>query len=148
MSLKDKINNALTEAMKAKDNTRKVPLKLVMAAIKLAEIETKEKLKDADVISLVQKEVKARNESIVDAKKAERDDLIKAAMAEKTVLEEFLPDGLSDEEIETLVKNAITESGASSPADMGVVMKILMPKIKGRADGSQVSQMVRAQLSG
>lgn len=148
MSKKDELNAALIAAMKSHDEVKKVPLKLVMAAVKLAEIETKEKLDDPDVIRIIQKEVKSLNELIADAEKAERDDLIATAKAEREVLQEFLPAGLSEEELLAIVKDAITESGAASPAEMGAVMKILMPKVQGRTDGSQVSQLVKQELQG
>ena len=146
MTLKEKLNAAMTEAMKAKDETRKIPLRLVMAAIKEAEIEKREDLEEEEVLRLVQKEVKARQESIADAKKAGRDDLIAAAKAEMAVLQEYLPEGLSPEELEAIVKETIGEVGAESMADMGKIMGAVMPKIQGRADGGQVNQLVRKLL--
>lgn len=148
MSLKEEIQASLTAAMKAQDEVRKVPLRLVMSAIKLAEVEKQEDLDDGEVLSIVQKEVKARHESIADAEKAERQDLIDAAKAEIKILEEFLPEGLSPEELEALVKETISEVGAASMADMGKVMGAIMPKVKGRADGGQVNQMVKQLLQG
>jgi uncharacterized protein YqeY len=148
MSLEEKLNHDLKDAMRAKDETRKLVLRLALTAIKLAAVEKKEELDDAAVISVLQKEAKARQETIVDAKKADRQDLIDAAKAEMAVLEEYLPEGLSPEELEALIKEAIAEAGASSMADMGNVMKVVMPKIQGRADGGQVNQMVRLLLQG
>jgi len=148
MKKKEELNTALVAAMKSKDETRKIPLRLVMAAVKLAEIESKSELDDAGVISLIQKEVKARRESIADAEKAGRDDLVAAAQAEMEVLQEFLPEELSEEQLKKIVQEAVAEAGASSPADMGNVMKVLMPKVKGRADGSLVSRLVKQALEG
>jgi uncharacterized protein YqeY len=148
MSLKEEIQTSLTGAMKAKDEARKVPLRLVMSAIKLAEVEKQEDLDEGEVLSIVQKEVKARHESIADAEKAGRQDLVDAAEAEIKILEEFLPEGLSPEELEALVKETIAEVGASSMADMGKVMGAIMPKVKGRADGGQVNQLVKQLLQG
>ena len=148
MSLKEEIQTSLTAAMKAKDEARKVPLRLVMSAIKLAEVEKQEDLDEDEVLSIVQKEVKARHESIADAEKAGRQDLIDAAKVEINILEEFLPEGLSPEELENIVKETIAEVGASSIADMGKVMGAIMPKVKGRADGGQVNQMVKQLLQG
>ena len=146
MTLKETISAAMTEAMKAKDETRKIPLRLVMAAIKEAEIEKREDLEEDEVLRLVQKEVKARQESISDAKKAEREDLIAAAEAEMAVLQEYLPEGLSPEELEVILKETISEIGATSMADMGKIMQAVMPKVQGRADGGQVNQLVRKLL--
>lgn len=148
MSLKEKLQTALTGAMKAKDEGTKVPLRLVMAAIKEAEIEKKQALEDSDVLRILQKEAKARLDTIADAEKAGRPDLIAQAEAELAILKSFLPEELSDDALAKLVDQAIQEAGASSMADMGNVMKVLMPKIQGRADGGKVSQMVRQRLQG
>ena len=146
MTLKETLSAAMTEAMKAKDETRKIPLRLVMAAVKEAEIEKREELKDEDVLRIVQKEVKARQESIADAEKAGREDLIKTAKAEMAVLQKYLPEGLSEEELEAILKETISEVGATSMADMGKIMQAVMPKVQGRADGGQVNQLVRKLL--
>lgn len=146
MTLKDTLTTAMQDAMRARDDTRKIPLRLVMAAIKEAEIDKQEELKDEDILRLVQKEVKSRLESIADAEKAGREDLIATAKAEMAVLQEYLPEQLSPEELEALVKEAIAEQGATSMADMGVVMKAAMAKVQGRADGGQISQLVRQLL--
>ncbi|MGD2028077.1 MAG: GatB/YqeY domain-containing protein [Anaerolineales bacterium] len=146
MSVKKELQLALTQAMKDKDEIRKVPLRLVMAAIKEAEIEKKEALEDGEVLRILQKEAKSRLDTIEDAKKADRPDLIERAEAELAVLKTFLPEELSQEEIEALVTETINEIGASSMADMGNVMQAIMPKIQGRADGGQVSQIVRQKL--
>ena len=146
MSVKKELQLALTQAMKDKDEIRKVPLRLVMAAVKEAEIEKKEALEDGEVLRILQKEAKSRLDTIEDAKKADRPDLIERAEAELAVLKTFLPEELSREEIEALVQETIDEVGANSMADMGNVMKAIMPKIQGRADGGQVSQIVRQKL--
>lgn len=148
MSLKKEISDALTQAMKDRDDVRKIPLRLVLAAVKEKEIEKKEKLDDAEVLRLVQKEAKARQESISDAEKASRQDLIDQAEAELAVLKEFLPEELSEEEVQAIVAETINETSASSMADMGKVMQAVMPKIQGRADGGYVSQVVRQKLQG
>ena len=146
MSLKTEIQKALTDAMKNKDEVRKVPLRLVMAAMKEAEIDKQQDLEEAEVLRIVQKEAKARMDTIADAVKAERPDLVERAEAELAVLKEFLPEELSHEQIIALVKESIAEVGATSMGDMGNVMKAIMPKIQGRADGGQVSQIVRQLL--
>ena len=132
--------------MKNRDELRKVPIRLVMAGIKEAEIDKQKELDDSDVLRIIQKEAKARLDTIADAQKANRPDLEERAEAELAILKEFLPEELSQEKIEALVHETIAEVGASSLADMGAVMKAIMPKIQGRADGGQVSQIVRQAL--
>ena len=146
MSLKTNIQKALTAAMKNQDELRKVPLRLVMAAIKEAEIEKRQELDEPEVLRIVQKEAKARLDTISDAQKANRPDLESRAEEELAILKEFLPEELSKDKIEAMIRETITEVGASSMADMGKVMKVLIPKIQGRADGGQVSQLVRQIL--
>ncbi|MBW8010914.1 MAG: GatB/YqeY domain-containing protein [Chloroflexi bacterium] len=146
MSLKTDLENALKDAIRAKDEVIKSTLRLALSAIKLVEVEKQTSLEDDAIISVLQKEVKSRRESIEDAKHAERPELIRAAEAEITVLEKFLPQALSAEELEALVKEVIVEVGASSPADMGNVMKSVIPRLQGRADGGQVSKLVTQLL--
>jgi uncharacterized protein YqeY len=117
-----------------------------MAAIKETEIDKQSDLDDSDVLRIIQKEAKARLDTIADAQKAKRPDLEERAEAELAILKEFLPEELSQEKIEALVRETIAEVGAASMADMGAVMKAIMPKIQGRADGGQVSQAVRQAL--
>ncbi len=147
MSTKEKLTQSLKEAMKAKDERRKRVVRMAMTSIKNAEIEKKGELEEPDILAILQKEVKARHETIDGAKKAARDDLITEAEAEIAVLEEYLPQALRREELEALVKEAIAESGATSPKEMGLVMKVLMPKVRGRADGKEANQIVRELLS-
>lgn len=146
MTLKDELKTALKEAIKAQDATRKTAIRSAIAAIKLVEVDTQEELDSPTLFGILQKEVKSRQESIADAEKADRPDLIEAAKAEMAVLQEYLPPPLTPEELEALVKETIAEVGASSPADMGEVMKTIMPKVQGRAEGGQVNQLVRSQL--
>ena len=146
MTLKQDLQTALTQAMKNRDELRKIPLRLVMSAVKEAEIDKKADLTDGEILRILQKETKSRMDTISDAEKAGRPDLIEQAEKELAVLKEFLPEEFTPEKIEALVKETIAEVGASSLADMGAVMKALMPKIQGRADGGQVSQLVRQQL--
>ncbi len=147
MSTKEKLTQSLKEAMKAKDDRRKRVVRMAMTSIKNAEIDKKGELEEPDVLAILQKEVKARHETIEGAKKAGRDDLIAEAEAEIAVLEEYLPQALSSEELEALVKEAIAEVGATTPKEMGMVMKALMPKVRGRADGKEANQIVRELLS-
>jgi uncharacterized protein YqeY len=146
MTLKDDLNKHLKEALKAKDTTRKNTIRLAMTAIKLAEVEKGEELDDKGVLGILQKEAKARQETIADAVKANRPDMIEEAKIELAILQEYLPEALTPEELEALVKEAIGEVEASSMADMGKVMQAVMPKVQDRADGGQVNQLVRQLL--
>ncbi len=119
---------------------------MALASIKNAEVEAREELEEDLVLNLLQKEVKARQETIESAKMAQRPDLIEKAEQEIKILNEFLPQQLSAEELRVLVQEAIQESGASSMAEIGKVMGALMPKIRGRADGKQANQIVRELL--
>jgi uncharacterized protein YqeY len=148
MSLLEKLNQDLKAAIKAKDETRKRVLRLALTAVKLVEVEKQEELNDDAVIGVLQKEAKSRQETIDDAEKAGRPDLVETAKDEMKILDEYLPEAMSPEELETLVKEVIAQVGASSMADMGKVMGAIMPKIQGRADGGQVNQLVRQLLQG
>ena len=132
--------------MKSGDEVRKRTVRMVLAAVKQAEVDKRTELDDMAVMSLIQKEMKNRRESLEEAKKASRADLIEANEAEIRVLEAFLPKAMPAEELHAIVQAAINETGASSPADMGKVMKIVMPKVAGRAPNDAVSATVRELL--
>jgi uncharacterized protein YqeY len=119
---------------------------MALAAIKQAEVDKQIELDDPAVMSLIQKEIKNRRESLEEAKKANRPDLIESNQAEIDVLQAFLPQAMPAAELHALVQAAITETGASSPADMGKVMKTVMPKVAGRAPNDMVSATVRELL--
>jgi len=146
MDIKEKLTEAMRQAMRANDDVARRTTRMVLAAIKLAEVEKQASLDDATVMGLLQKEIKNRREAIEEARKANRDDLIGENEAEIKVLEGFLPKAMSPEELRSLVQAAIAETGAAAPADMGKVMKALMPKVAGRAAGDQVSSMVKELL--
>lgn len=146
MNTQEKIQNDFKTALKAADDVGKRTLRMVLSSIKLAEVEKGEKLSEEDVIRILQKEIKSLRESIADAEKAGRGDLIAEAEPEIKILEQYTPQSISKDEIDQLAKEAIAEVGASSPQEMGKVMKVLMPKIQGRAEGSQVSAAVRTLL--
>jgi len=147
MDTKEKLTQALRNALRAQDTRRKSVVRLALAAIKNAEIEKKASLPEPDILALLQKEVKARYETIEGAQLARRADLIDQAKDDIAILEEFLPQPLTRDQLETLVREAIQEAGASSPREMGAVMKILVPRTRGRADGKETSQLVRELLS-
>lgn len=147
MNVKEQLQKALTQAMRQQDTLRKRVLRLALAAIKLAEVEKGRPLTEAEAWAVLQKEVKARQETIEGAERAKRQDLIDEAQAEIAVLEEFLPAPLTPEELEALAREVIAEVGATSLKDMGKVMKPLLAKVQGRASGSEVSEVVRRLLA-
>lgn len=144
---KPELETRLHDAMRAGDELAKRTLRMVLAAWKLAEVDRGDPLDEAAALSLLQKEAKGRRETIADAEKAGRQDLVQAAQAELAFLESFLPQPLSERELEDLVLKAIREVGASSPDQMGLVMKALIPTVQGRADGKALSQAVRNLLN-
>ena len=149
MSLKEKLTADMKEAMKAKEEgkQRLSVIRLVRGAVRQQEIDGKKELSDEDVLGVISKEVKQRRDSIEDFKKGGRDDLVAEAEAEIAILMGYLPQQLSEDEVRSLVQEAIAASGATSPKDMGKVMKELMPKVKGRADGKLVNGIVKELLA-
>ena len=146
MSIKTQLNDSMKEAMKSGDDVRKRTVRMVLAAIKQAEVDKRIELDDAAVMSLLQKEVKNRREALEEARKANRADLIEANEAEINILQGFLPKAMPAEELRAIVQAAIAETGAASPADMGKVMKTVMPRVAGRAPNDMVSTTVRELL--
>ena len=147
MVTKETLEEEMREALRSGDELKKRTLRMILTAIKLAEVEQREPLDESKVMGLLQKEAKARRETIADAEKAGRDDLNAEAQAELALLETYLPQALEPQELEALVRQAINETGASEPKDMGTVMKALMPQIQGRAEGKEVSDLVRKLLT-
>lgn len=147
MDTKTRLNETMKEAMKSGDNLRKQTVRMVLAAIKQAEVDKQTSLEEMAVVGLIQKEVKNRRESIEDAKKANRDDLVAGNESEIKILEEFLPKAMPMEELKAIVQAAITETGAVAPSDMGKVMKIVMPKVAGRAPNDMISSAVKELLN-
>ena len=146
MNKKQEIQTALTTAMKARDEDTKRTLRLVMSSVKLAEVEIGQELDDARLLSILQKEVKTREDMIEEAKKAGRDDLLQAAQRELVILGQFLPQQMNPDELNALAKSAIEEAGTTEMRDMGKVMSLLMPKLEGRASGQDASKAVRELL--
>jgi hypothetical protein len=146
VNLKENIQKALTKAMKERDEDTKRTLRLVLSAIKLAEIDEKGELDESRILAILQKEVKTREDSIQEAQAAGRQDLIQQAEREIKILNLFLPKQLDDEELKQLAKGVIQEMDATSIRDMGMVMKNLMPKLEGRASGQDASKIVRELL--
>jgi len=147
MDIKTQLNESVKDAMKSGDEVRKRTLRMVLAAIKQVEVDKRTQVDDLAVVALIQKEIKNRREAIEEAKKANRPDLIGENEVEITVLEAFLPKAMPAEELRALVQAAIEETGAVAPSDMGKVMKIVMPKVAGRAPNDMISSTVKELLT-
>ena len=151
MSLKEQLTEDMKTAMKAKEEgkQRLAVIRMVRSAIRQQEIDGngKQALDDEGVIAIISKEVKMRKDSLEEFKKGDRQDLVAQTEAEIAVLMPYLPQQLSEEEIRTFVQEAVEKSGAASQKDMGKVMGLLMPKVKGRADGKLVNSIVREMLN-
>ena len=148
MTLSARIESAMRESMRARDEQRTLTLRMAMAAAQNARIARGRDLTDDEVVEVLTKQVKQRRESIAMYRDAGREDRAAAEEAEAAILAEFLPQQLSEAEIEDLARAAISETGAASPADLGRVMGRLSPQTKGRADGRLVSDVVRRLLTG
>jgi uncharacterized protein YqeY len=146
MDIKNTLQSDLKDALRRGEEIRKSTLRMAISAIKLAEVEKRASLDEAASQMVIQKEIKSRREAITDAEKANRPELIKQAEEEIKVLQAYLPEALSPEELENLAKQAIAEAAATSIREMGQVMKLLMPRLQGQATGDQASQAVRKLL--
>lgn len=147
MVTKVELETELRNAMRSGDEIRKRTLRMILAAAKLAEVDKRGELDEAGMQAVLQKEVKTRQEAIVDAEKAHREDLAAAARAELVIVQGYLPAPLSPTELERMTREAIAATGAAGPQDMGKVMKEIMPKVQGRADGKTVNEIVRRLLN-
>lgn len=143
---KEKLNEDLKVAMKGGDATRKDAIRYILSAIKQVEIDTRETLTDERIFGILQNEAKKRRDSIAESHKAGREDLVAKDEYELHLIESYLPQQLTRGEIETEARTVIAEVGASSPKDTGAVMKVLLPRVKGRADGKLVNEVVSALL--
>jgi uncharacterized protein len=146
MTIKSDLETSLKDAMRSGNDVRKRTIRMAIAAIRFNEVEKGSPLDEAGEIAIMQKEVKSRQEAIADAQRAGRPELAAAAQEEILILEGFLPKPFSPDELASLAREAVAEAGATSPADMGKVMKILTPRLQGRATGTQASQVVRTLL--
>ena len=147
MSMKKQINDAMKDAMRAKDKARLGAIRLMQAEFKRIEVDERIEIDDARVLAVLDKMVKQRRDSINQYEAAGRQELADVEIAEIAVIQDFLPAALSDEEISAMVQAAIEQTGASSMADMGKVMGIIKPQIQGRADAGAVSGLVKATLT-
>jgi len=141
------LKNDLYAAMRANDTLRKRVIRLLMSSIELAEVAKGSKLTDSEFIALVQKEIKTKNDTIADAEKANRPEMVREQQAEIKVLEAYLPQQLSEAELVQLAEEVIQETGATSPKDMGKVLKVLIPKLAGRATNQDASRVVKDCLT-
>ena len=148
MSLKERIDQALKEAIRNKDEIAKNALRGVLTAIKNKEKELKKKLSEQDILKVLSSQVKQRRDSVEQFEKGGRDDLAQKEKAEIKILEQFLPRALDENELVRLVEQCIKEVGAKTVKDIGKVMKAIMPKVAGRADGKRVNELVRSKLTG
>ena len=144
--MKEELLNELKEAMRNKDELRKNTITMLRSAILQVEKDSQKTLNDDEIVVIISKEVKKRKDSIEDYVKAKRDDIVSDLNREIEILSKYLPKQLEDNEIEELVEEAIQETGALGPNDMGKVMQNLRPKTAGKADGKKVSQIVKSKL--
>ena len=145
-NLKQKLETDLKQAIRAKDNVRRSTIRLVMAAIKNAEIAQQTALDDPNILGIIAKEAKQRHESIEAFKQGNRPDLVAQEEAELAILQEYLPEAITREEIIAEAKRVIAEVGAQGPRDKGRVMPQLIAKLKGRADGKEINAVVTELL--
>ena len=148
MTLRDRLNDDMKAAMKARDQERLGALRLALAAVKQREVDERITLDDAAVVSVIEKMIKQRRDSIAQFEKAARQDLADKEKFEISVIEAYLPKQLSQGEIDAAVAQAIASTGAKGPQDMGKVMGVVKPKLAGRADMGKVSALVKARLAG
>lgn len=147
MALLERLNEDMKQAMKAKDKFRLGVIRMVISAVKNVEIDVRRPLEEGEVQDIVQREIKQRKDAMGEFAKAGRDDLVEQNQQELEVLNVYMPQQLTDEEIRAIVQSAISSTGASSKADMGKVMSAVLPHVKGRADGKIVNQLVQNELA-
>ncbi len=147
MSLKERITEDMKNAMRARDTARLSALRLLLAALKQREVDERKTLSDADVVAVIEKMLKQRRDSIEQFEAAQRQDLADAEKLEVGVLQAYMPQALSDADLQAAVAQAIQDSGARGPQDMGKVMGVLKPALAGRADMGKVSALVKARLT-
>ena len=146
MGLKEQLNEDMKQAMRAKDKNRLSAIRMVRGAVRDKEINSKVELDDDGVLEVIASQIKKRKDALEQLRKSNRDDLVEAEMEQINTLQEFLPAQLSMEEIEAAVTGAIEKLGATSMRDMGKVMGTLVPQLRGKADNSVISQIVRQKL--
>jgi uncharacterized protein len=148
MQLRERVNEDVKAAMKAREAERLGTLRLLTAAMKQREVDERITLDDAGVVAVIEKMLKQRKDSIAQYEKAGRQDLADAEKREMAILQAYLPQQLSEDEVAAIVAEAVAATGAAAPSDMGKVMAIVKPKLAGRADIGRVSALVKAKLAG
>ncbi len=148
MALREKLDEDLKSAMRAKDSLRMNTVRALKSAVKYREIELMKPLDDAGILGVMATEIKRRRDSVEQYRAGNRADLAEKEEAEIEILKEFLPQQLTPAEVEAKVVEAIAKVGAQGPKDMGAVMKALQPEVQGRADGKVVSELVKQRLAG
>jgi uncharacterized protein YqeY len=146
MSLSERLNEDMKAAMRSQDKFRLSVIRMMRSSIKNIEIDQRRVLDDAEVLDILSREIKQRRDSLHEFEKAGREDLSESVKSEIAIISEYLPQQLTEEEIQRIVQETIQETGASSKAEMGKVMGALMPKVKGRADGKLVNNWVQHYL--
>ncbi len=146
MGLKEQLNEDMKQAMRAKDKNRLSAIRMVRGAVRDKEINSKVELDDDGVLEVIASQIKKRKDALEQLRQSNRDDLVDAEIEQIDILQKFLPAQLSEEEIEAAVTGAIEELGATSTRDMGKVMGQLVPQLRGKADNSVISQIVRQKL--
>lgn len=146
MPLKEKLMEDLKDSMKSKEKVKKNVVTLVRAAIKQREVDERIELDDTDIIDIIAKQIKQKKDSIEDFEKGNRQDLIDLTNEEIRILLDYLPPQLSEEELDLIVKKAIEQTGAQTKKDLGKLMALIMPQVKGKADGKLVNQIVAKYL--
>ncbi|MFS0672854.1 GatB/YqeY domain-containing protein [Ornithinibacillus sp. 179-J 7C1 HS] len=148
MSLLTQLNNDMKQAMKNKDKERLSVIRMVKASLQNESIKLgKSELSEDEDLSILSRELKQRKDSLQEFKSAGRDDLVEKLETEIKIIEEYMPEQLSDEELSVIIQETIRETGASSKQDMGKVMSRIMPKVKGKADGSKINKLVQEHLN-
>lgn len=147
MTLREKINNDLKEAMKAKENKKRDALRLLTSAFKQIEVDERKELSDEDVIKIIQNQIKRRDDAASQYKAAGREELMQIELDEIAVYMPYLPAQMSDEELKASIAQIITNVGASTPKDMGKVMGVASKELAGKADGKRISECVKALLN-
>lgn len=146
MSLKDKLMEDLKDSMRNKDVIKKNTITMIRAAIKQKEVDDRSEKTEEDIIDIISKQLKEKRGAIEDFKKGNRQDLVDLTEKEIDILLEYLPKQLSEEELEKIVAEAIKETNATSMKEIGMIMKTVMPKVKGRADGNMVNNIIKKIL--
>ncbi len=147
MRLKEQLQHDLQDAMRARDEQRKLALRMALTAVQLAEVEQRSDLDDAAIVEVIRKEVRRREDALEMVRQSGRADVVAEDEAQVAILRSYLPQLLTAEELTVIAREVVAEAQAASPADMGKVMKLLMPRVQGKADGRMVSQVVRDLLS-